>query len=120
MCCFIKKVTWVDECGGELVNIREIEYKYEPYFKVFMCYKEYDKYCRRLRHISQICFNDGINSDGVNNDGVNNDETIKRRLSVISNHIQCINDFKIISKKWLEMCHEFPYLSDLVVDYDVV
>tara|TARA_B110000914_G_C15302842_1_gene371917 strand:- start:260 stop:592 length:333 start_codon:yes stop_codon:yes gene_type:complete len=110
MNCFSKKVTWGDEWGEKLVNIREIEYKYEPYFKVFMCYKEYEKFSGRLRYFSQI----------YSNEGINNQELVKRRIRVISNHIQCINDFKIISKKWLEMCHEFPYLSDLVIGYDVV
>ena len=38
-----KKISWKDENGEKLCNIREIEYKYEPYFKIFMEYKNYLK-----------------------------------------------------------------------------
>ena len=111
--CFCSKkrqVRWKDEIGEKLVNIKEIEFKYEPYFKVFMCYKEYEKMEKLLKDFTKI----------YSNEDIHNQELVQRRILVISNHIQCIDQFKIISKQWLEMCHKFPYLSDLVIGYDVV
>ena len=77
-----KKISWKDENGGNLCNIREIEYKYEPYFKIFMEYKNYLESFEELRNCEKYLNN-------YNNNKENYDTIIIKTLQ----HIKATKNF---------------------------
>ena len=103
----IRKIKWKDEIGENLEDIREIETKYEPYFKVFMTYKAYEKSIELL-HQFEVQLN------------LENKENINHRLQIIMNHIQATRNYNEHSKRWFETRKLFPQLSDQVIGYDTV
>ena len=103
-----KKISWKDENGEKLCNIREIEYKYEPYFKIFMEYKNYLKSFEELRNCEKYL--------NIYNDKENHDTIIIKTLQ----HIKATENFNYSSIKWYYYCEKFPKLTDLVIGYDTL
>jgi len=102
-----KKIKWKDENDGELEEVKFIETKYEPYFRIFMTNKNLIKSIHILNHLDKKL-------------NIKNKENINHRLQVMYDHIRESNIYDNHFNDWIKLSKEFPEITDQFINYDTV
>ena len=98
-----RKIQWKDEIGEKLEIVHEFESKHEPYFKVFMTYKELIKTYENLKNLEIL-----LNKE--------NKENINHRLQHIYDHIMARKIYNKLFTTWVDLSMKYPEIATILLE----